>query len=409
MPISSPSPNGPIGNPERWLIRKPVHPRRAHAKSRSGCQPCKLAKLKCDEEKPVCRRCSTRHYRCCYGGQSGNHLSTSSRASELSLNGHLQPIVLGGTDAELWYHFTTCTWATLADPGVTTVVKQSLALAFQYEYLKHAVLALAATHQRFLRASEPSDSLVEQHLWKAITLFRSRLTTPLNSSTMDAVLLTSHVLSTQNFFLHRLEPSGSWSPKCSDGLRWLTLLSGWRTLLLQHRSWLSTSMWAKTVQQTPSSSRIMLQSTSRLEKGMLDTIPIEWRIAFGISEEEEELNSNPYDKVLYDLAALVAREDRTRPLTHVMTFAYRLDPKLLTLLHERDPSAICIIAIWLGCLCQVDLWWVARRARLECYAACEYLETCASDAQRLLLDRTARACGYTFHPSETHCTVNSSE
>jgi len=400
MPISSPSPIGPIGNPERWLIRKPVHPRRAHAKSRSGCQACKLAKLKCDEEKPVCRRCSTRHYRCCYGGQSDN-LSTSSDASELSLHGHLQPIVLTGTDAELWYHFTTCTWATLTDPCVNAVVKQSLGLAFRYEHLKHAALALAATHQRFLRANELSDSLVEQHLCKAITLFRSQLTTPPSSSTMDAVLLTSQILSTQNFFLHRLEPSGSWSPKRSDGLTWLTFLIGWRTLLLQHRSWLSTSILAKTAQQFPSSRQALLQSMSRLEKGMIDTIPIEWRIAFGISEEEEELDSNPYGKVLYDLAALVAREDRTRPLTHVMTFAYRLDPKLLTLLHERDPSAICIIAIWLGCLCQVDLWWVTRRARLECYAACEYLETCASDMQRLLLDSTARACGYAFRLSET--------
>lgn len=409
MPVASPSPIGPIGNPERWLIKKPIHPRRAHAKSRSGCQPCKLAKLKCDEERPECRRCSTRHYRCCYRGQPGNQLSTSSKTSKLSLHSHLQPMILAGTEAELWYHFTTCTWATLADPCVNTVVKQSLGLAFQHEHLKYAVLALAATHQRFLRANEQSDSLVEQHLWKAITLFRSRLTTPPTSSTMDAVLLTSHMLSTQNLFLHRLEPSGSWSPKGSDGLGWLTLLSGWRTMLLQHKSWLTTSIWAKTVQQTPSSSRITLQPTPRLEKAMFDTIPIDWRIAFGISEDEEELDSNPYGKALYDLAALVAREDRTRPLTHVMTFAYRLDPKLLTLLHKRDPSAICIIAIWLGCLCQVDLWWVARQARLECYAACEYLETCASDAQRLLLDSTARACGYSFLSSETHCPVNFSD
>lgn len=400
MPASSPPPIGPIANPERWLIKKLVHPRRTHAKSRSGCQACKLAKLKCDEEKPVCRRCSTRHSRCCYGRQSGSP-STSSNASELSLHRHLRPIVLTGIDAELWYHFTTCTWATLTDPCVSTVVKQSLSLAFQHEHLKHAALALAATHQRFLRANEQPDSfIVEQHLCKAINLFRSQLTTPPNPSTMDAVLLTSQFLSTQNFFLHRLEPSGSWSPDCSDGLRWLTFLSGWRTLLLQHRSWLSTSVWAKTAPQAPSSRRMLLQSTSRLEKDMVDTIPIEWRIAFGISQEEEELDNSPYGKALYHLAALVAREDRTRPLTHVMTFAYRLDPKLLKLLHKRDPSATCIIAIWLGCLCQVDLWWVARRARLECYAACEYLETCATEMQQLLLDSTARACGYAFRKSE---------
>ena len=378
-----------IGNSEKWLIKKPVHNRRAHTKSRSGCRPCKSARLKCDEGKPACQRCSIRRLQCHYD----EHLSKIRHETPSVLNRSLEPFIHCKTDAELWHHFTNCTWATLADPRVNIVVIQSISLAFQAEYLKQAVLALAATHRRSLGAVDGVDNLVARHLWKAIALFRSQLTQPPSASTMDAVLLTSFILSTQNFFLDRPQSSGSRSTEFSEELGWLNLLSGWRPLLFQHRNWLSTSVWAKTMQKTPSPHGIALQSSARPQKSIAISIPNSWRAVFCISENED-LANNPYLSALNMLAALMGRDDSKWSLTELMTFAHTLDPRLLALVGQRDPLAICIIAMWLGCLCQVDLWWIADRAQYECYAACAYLEAHTCSTQRLPLGQTARSCGY---------------
>ncbi len=376
---------------KNWPLRKPYHTRRTHAKSRKGCEPCKSARLKCDEAKPSCHRCHLRQHKCCYAKQPAANRSPNS----VSPKPCLQPFALSEAHNELWYHFTTYTWATLADSRVNCVIKQSLALAFYHEDLKHAILALAATHQRFLLTQSQPECLAEQHLSKAVALFRLQLQSPPESSTMDAVLLTSSLLSTQNFFLSRSQFSHSWAYDDGGGLRWLTLLSGWRALLLQHKSWLSASMWAKTLPQTPGSSRIKLESTPTLEHMMLSLIPEHWRTVFEINEDED-LSCKAYGRALYDLAILTAREDHARPLTQVMTFAYRLDSRMLMSLHDRDPAAICILAMWLGCLCRIDIWWLSRRARLECYAACEYLNRTASDPQKCILASTAEVCGYKF-------------
>ncbi len=41
-----------------------------HRKSRAGCGDCKLRKVKCDEGKPVCKRCKASGYLCNYGGNN---------------------------------------------------------------------------------------------------------------------------------------------------------------------------------------------------------------------------------------------------------------------------------------------------------------------------------------------------
>lgn len=40
--------------------------RRAHTKSRKGCQTCKTRKVRCDEFFPQCRNCTKRRMRCAY-------------------------------------------------------------------------------------------------------------------------------------------------------------------------------------------------------------------------------------------------------------------------------------------------------------------------------------------------------
>jgi len=61
-PINQPSPGGAILPTTR---RRPI-PSKGHRKSRNGCFSCKRRKVKCSEERPVCRDCLRMDFVCDY-------------------------------------------------------------------------------------------------------------------------------------------------------------------------------------------------------------------------------------------------------------------------------------------------------------------------------------------------------
>ena len=65
---------------------RPIRTIRAHTKSRLGCRNCKLRRVKCDESKPQCNRCTSFGVACNYGGKSSD-LETSAQhgASSISI------------------------------------------------------------------------------------------------------------------------------------------------------------------------------------------------------------------------------------------------------------------------------------------------------------------------------------
>jgi hypothetical protein len=48
----------------------PLRKRRVHKKSRNGCRNCKLRSVKCDEEKPSCKRCVSYRVLCTYAANN---------------------------------------------------------------------------------------------------------------------------------------------------------------------------------------------------------------------------------------------------------------------------------------------------------------------------------------------------
>lgn len=60
--------------------------RRAHTKSRKGCQTCKNRKVRCDEYFPQCRNCTKRGLRCAYMDDpaAAENTSTASTIGEFS-------------------------------------------------------------------------------------------------------------------------------------------------------------------------------------------------------------------------------------------------------------------------------------------------------------------------------------
>ncbi|KAK6593644.1 C6 finger domain-containing protein [Botrytis cinerea] len=140
--------------------------RRPHTKSRHGCLECKARKVKCNQDKPACARCTRNEQSCHYDMISGK---LSSR----------KPSPGPGMD----------TIPLAKSPGVSldshlqlTSLKRSEKLApeeaFKHRFLLHGILAIAALHKaRHDPDTAPEITMLAiQHYTTAISLFRPVIT-----------------------------------------------------------------------------------------------------------------------------------------------------------------------------------------------------------------------------------------
>ncbi|PQE26004.1 hypothetical protein CJF30_00000720 [Rutstroemia sp. NJR-2017a BBW] len=193
-----------------------IRPRRPHHKSRTGCLQCKARKVKCDEKKPSCQKCRSYGSECSYlqthpmkslqsrdalygptamrkDSKSPTPISTLPPRVELSPASTLSSASSAGAlesystlDMEL-LHFWTMHTATefIEFPTGQELLRTNVVeLAFEYPFLMHEILALAALQlsqarpHKAVRYSQASST----HLAIALHLFQSEIShlTPAN-------------------------------------------------------------------------------------------------------------------------------------------------------------------------------------------------------------------------------------
>ena len=105
--------------------RKPV-PSKGHAKTRGGCFTCKRRRVKCSETRPECRACVKLGLACNYPQSAlpPRIATTSANLDHLRFFRHF--LTEAHPHGRIWDHVA--------------------ALSHEYEFLAHAVLALAAQH-----------------------------------------------------------------------------------------------------------------------------------------------------------------------------------------------------------------------------------------------------------------------
>ncbi|KAL4749325.1 hypothetical protein BDW72DRAFT_214131 [Aspergillus terricola var. indicus] len=121
--------------------------RRAHQKSRNGCQQCKRRKVKCDESKPMCNKCKT------YGVDCSFMLPPQAGEAATSPE---PPRGFGKPQAPasaLLHHYTTSTAYTFSKhPALQTLWRIDVPeIGFTTPYALRAILALSALHLAVLR------------------------------------------------------------------------------------------------------------------------------------------------------------------------------------------------------------------------------------------------------------------
>ena len=380
----------------RALPKRPFHPRKGHSKSRNGCDACKRRKKKCDEVASGCSECLSQNIKCRYnsvGRLSGKYQRTLRLSPTVVVSYNCLP-GLKPDEIELFHHFHTQTLGTLGSSSVEEVIGGCLPAALELDFLKHAVLTVAASHLAFL--SQCRDTKTSHHLDKALSTFCQRLSHPITAPQVDAVLTNCVLLNAMAFFDDHNKNSNSCLFTGATNSQWLSVQVGLRTIMSNARHLLKGSAWAiaylKQAQYFHGRFRGPFEDDDPNEE-----VPEDLRNLYGIT-----LHSNSGNNIYYStLVSLLTLDSSSVSLTQLMAIMHRFGPEFYQLIRSRDLRALLLLTIWLSLMCDVNLWWISGRATTECFACCQYLDRYGDDVIRKFLWSPSQRCGYKMVERDT--------
>lgn len=395
---------------------------KAHRKSRRGCGNCKLRRVKCDESRPTCRKCTSFGVFCNYDGQYSD--------LQLSVGGvtNIEPLQIlpyslkqttpsrivpslksrstgsrekwnavydfGERDMELLNKFKTSTVFTITtDQNLHLYQKEAFKLAYSHPFLMHAILSLTLMHDRCLSGAPTAKLSTTEafHWYQATALFNSKLSGPIQPAERDAVGATGVCLGVIAFFyIEAKTPEEAWplKPPSSLDLNWLSLSEGKKVL---HQATQSPN--DKSTYQTLLPFENTKPKPSAPLPG-LEALPHELVRLCGL-DATSTTNNNPYHAVASRLAMSLHSDCKLSTILDFLYFISFIPPEYKDLLKRKDPCALLLLAYWYAKMCQCPHWWILGRAALEGQAICMYLQRYHGDEPdvQTLLQFPRMMCG----------------
>ncbi|KAF6792617.1 C6 finger domain-containing protein [Colletotrichum sojae] len=382
--------------------------RRAHRKSRRGCGNCKLRRVKCDETKPRCGKCTAYGVTCSYGPASDAALSvevgfkvdltTRTTPSSPCPHPYLSPPLpyagsiessdaayqLTPADVRLLERFQKRTVLTLGTPaGRDVYEKKTLPLALSHPFLVHIILATTHLHDTSTNLSCPpsSNAAFAYHWYRGVSMLHRKLSRPVAPSERDALWVAAALVGVSSFANVAGSPAESWPlrPESPSDLDWMKLSDG------------KKQVWKLTDPRRVGGAfrdvaddlyaRFMAPGTPPAAEGGERIAYLETHLPDGFVElydlRETPPEENPYWTAAEALASCwgVPTGPSTREaVVPFLGFITRLDPRFRRLLERRDERAMLMLAYWHARVCDRRFWWMWRRAVLETRAICEFLE-----------------------------------
>ncbi|KAI9731741.1 MAG: hypothetical protein M1834_004530 [Cirrosporium novae-zelandiae] len=373
--------------------------RRAHKKSRQGCRNCKLRRVKCDETKPKCKKCTAFGVSCNYDPKIPDLQMSLNRTAgikspqkppcpanqtflrRVQVPASLYPVIISDNSTfqfdrqslDRLGRFQTRTAFSIG-PTRATNLYQNLIInsAGSHPYLMHAVQALTAIHDRYLFESPSSRrSITEVYHWsRAAALFNQRLSTPIQPHDYDALWATAVILGIIAFSsIEESKPEEAWPlkhPEPSD-LEWLRMCNGKVVIGRVINPLRSGSIF------NPLAAEVKIDHlSSAATKPEIEPI---WPAFIQLYDLDNPsmIDDNPYRAAVHALALLLRIECDQPNIARFLSFVNHIQPDFKRLLEQRDPRALLLMAYWYAKACH-SIWWIKRRAVLECQATCLYLE-----------------------------------
>ncbi|KAH8714754.1 hypothetical protein BGZ61DRAFT_505468 [Ilyonectria robusta] len=366
---------------------KEVRKRRPMRRSRFGCRNCKLRKLKCDESKPQCSRCSSFGVRCNFmsnvpdlqpvaddslrsfvaqeraGPQAPltSAVWTSDASTSYQLNARCQDFII---------RYLARSLITPDDANMIKVNRNLMTLAFTHPFLMHASLAVALAYDRHLNStSSCRRSLEECYHWSQGTaLFNRRLREPIDTKAKDSIWGTAAALAVLSFSSpDACTPEESWPLRPSDpsDLEWLRMGKG------------KMSLWRIVNPLRPDSIFCVMASTyaemnSPLPEKGIYGIPRALAIACHL-EDLSTAENNPYFNAAHAISQIQHLPDSQVTIGQTEVFTRNIHGPFESLLRGKDPVALLLLYLWYRKAGR-SMWWMELRARVECPSICSYLQ-----------------------------------
>ncbi|KAI3316670.1 hypothetical protein HD806DRAFT_516919 [Xylariaceae sp. AK1471] len=363
-----------------------VRERRPLRRSRFGCRNCKLRKVKCDEGKPQCKRCSSFGVLC-------NFMSNVPDLQPVAADTG-RPLVVRGR-AELRAPLTNAIWTSDAtttyqlnakcqdfitrylgrsliavdDPVIKQVNRKLLKLAFAYPFLMHASLAVALAYDRYLNSTSGCRRTLEEcHHWSQSTvLLNKRLREPIEAKDKDPIWGTAAALAVLTI---------SSPDACTPEQAWPVKSSGSSDLDWLRMSKSKMLLWQMVNPMRPDSLFRPMAATfahmhSPLPEGGIDGIPRALAAVCNLTDSSTA-ETNPYFHATHAVSQILDLPDGEVATGPTQLFTRSICGPFKDLLRKRDPVALLLLYLWYRKAGRT-LWWIELRARVECPSICLYL------------------------------------
>ena len=247
------------------------------------------------------------------------------------------------------------------------------------------MIALAACHLQHIVTDGRSYRLPEAlHTQLASRGLRQAVTHLKSVRDMDSVLTASMLLNCLAFCYADWRDDDVDIKRGRPSWQWLRIQMGLKDILIETKPFHADSIWLP-----------MFIATNTFVITEPPSNDLDTRLAAycGIDSTSTEANC-PYFEFARLLSPLVTREPSVQYLGLYTNAIGGLDYRFVELLEREDSRAMVLFAHWLALMMCVDAWWLTRRTRRECWMMCRILDGRLVGRDRVLLVRSAGACGY---------------
>lgn len=222
----------------------------------------------------------------------------------------------------------------------------------------HLVQALTSLHDRHFSGQEHKWQIAAEsyHLSRAAAQLKKKLSAPLAPADRDSVWAAGCLIGCIVFCsIDATEASEAWplAPSKPSDLEWIRINDA------------KILLWGITEPMRADS----MFSIKMYQRSLFDIgIPPKFSRLYGLDDFESD--RSPYAVAVRLLVAQLPVECGGRNYVTVQGY---MQTNFSALLGRRDARALLLLAYWYARL-YPSVWWVERRARLECEAICVYLE-----------------------------------
>ncbi|KAL2818670.1 hypothetical protein BJX63DRAFT_383721 [Aspergillus granulosus] len=348
--------------------------RRAHTKSRHGCAHCKAKRLKCDETRPRCGRCTDRDLACSYSSpewsytvamvpRKRNPSPVLSSKKTVCPESTCQPGLVSADlqNLELMVQWCNHTYLSLSRSDSVAWIWRSVIprKAANHPFLMHGILGLSALHTAFSSIDSERArylELAQTHHSQAIRGL-SQLE-HLNEANADAAYALSNIIIIFTFALPLCtQPSSSCDP-IKELLEISQISKGSMKVLMEVRHWVQAGDLAALVNMQGPPDSPPTYRGKYYEQVIHPLEQINQPQFYSATESDPSIYSEAIHALHMSFVGMDS-QGQIGTITAAFQFIFRVPCGFLNLIEKREPLALVILASYGVMLSQLRAhWWM---------------------------------------------------